>query len=496
MKKASNTREQLLKQLDLLEELKRRKRASKALYRPNEGQHPVHASNSTLRAVFAGNGGGKTALGVHEAWWAVTGYNPVLEAYSPVPARVIVVLDKPDKVAEVWLPELKKWFNLEPEMCKKQGKPYVSQIQYKNGSTLTFMFHDQDPMTFESVEVDTVVFDEPPPRHVYIALRRGGRKKGRKAKYLIIGTPITGSWLRKEIYEPWAKGESKGIDCFRFGTQVNEANLAEGYIEEFSSVLSEKEKRIRLEGEFFDLEGLALAHLFTREDHIIPAIGFEWDNNWPVVIGIDPHPNKAHIAVMLGCMPDGGYIFLRELSSNSLARDSVPSDFARELKRWYQGYRVVDIICDSLGSGSMTGGEGNKSFIEVLNQCGVRARATSWEDKKEESWVMRIQEVLAIPLVPDNFGRRIPRLRVLSNCTGIISDIESVQWQKYRNMDEYKPSLDISNKDYLAALKYALASNLHFEKGNVKMYRRARPAETYGIRPKGREYYRRKFIKK
>jgi hypothetical protein len=77
-------------------------------------------------------------------------------------------------------------------------------------------------MSFESIELDFCVFDEPPPRYVFIAFKRGGRKKNRTARFLIIGTPISAAWLRTEIYEPWSKGELPDAECFRYGTVVNQ----------------------------------------------------------------------------------------------------------------------------------------------------------------------------------------------------------------------------------------------------------------------------------
>ncbi len=445
------TREQKLEILDALEEKDRRERERPDAYKPNKGQLPVHKSTKTVRAVFAGNGGGKTALGANEVIWALDGYNPITKKYTKVPCRVVVVLDSPSKVQDVWLPELKKWTSIKQEQLHKRGKPYYCQITRDNGSELLFFFHDQEPMVFESIELDMAVFDEPPPRAIYIALRRGGRKKGSSPKFLIIGTPLAAAWMRKEIYEPWARAESPDTECFRFGTSVNEKNLADGYIESFSSVLTEKEKRIRLEGEFFDLEGLALAHLFKRETHLIKPP--RWPHGWPTVIAMDFHPRKAHTAVLLGITPDDTLVALKEMSSRA-----IPSKFAQEIRNFYQGYRVVDIICDSLGSSDLTGGEGNLSFIQVLKDNGVRVRATRWIEKQDEAWVQMIQECLAIPLEPDQFGNREPRLKIVGDCKGLIADIETVEWQKYKNIDEFKPKLAIDSKDFLSCLKYALAT--------------------------------------
>lgn len=469
------SRAEKLNLFDLIEEKKRRIRAGVPQYAPNKGQKPVHMSEKTLRCVFSGNGAGKTALAVNEALWFCQGYNPVTKKYTKVPARVIVLLDHPDKVSDVWLPELAKWTTLKEERLHKRGKPYIQRISFDNGSEILFMFHEQNPLIFESIEFDDLVADEPPPRNVYIALRRGARKAGTRPKFLLIGTPITASWMRREIVEPWSKGELVDCECFTFGTAVNEDNLAEGFIEEFSAILSEKERRIRLHGEFFDLEGLALAHLFAAETHIIPP--FEWDALNPVVVAIDPHTAKPHHAVMIGADKEGDLFFLKELRLKV-----VPREFAKVLKQWIKGYRVIDIISDSLGSAEYTGGEGFRSFIQILNDEGLRVRATTWDEKSDEDFISRIQDVLVIPTEPNNFGDFIPKLRFFQGNPGIVNDIENVQWVKHRDVDEYKPKLDITNKDFLSALKYALSTNLTFNKHKAPIYRRHRGAETYGVK--------------
>jgi hypothetical protein len=473
---ASLPREQQLRLYDIIQEYKRRLRDQRDIYSPNDGQRPVHQSEAKERWVFAGNGGGKSAMAANEAIWALSGYNPVRKVFTKVPCRVIVVLDHPEKVTDQWVPELQKWANLKPEQLKQRGRAYVSQIQHDSGSEILFMFHQQDPMIFESIEADVIIFDEPPPRHIYIALKRGLRKKGRKPWILGVGTPIQAAWLRTEIYDPWTRGQKKNVECFRYGTALNKENLADGYMEDFAASLTEKERRIRLEGEFFDLEGLALAHVFNRQTHIVE--GFEWPEANPCVVAIDPHPAKAHHAILLGIDKYGYMYYLKEIRAKL-----VPREFARVLKEWYQGYRVIDIVSDSLGSQEYTGGEGFSSFIQVLNDEGVRARPTTWEEKDDESFIARIQNILTVPREPNNFGQRVPKLRIFQGCHGIVSDVENVQFVKFKNVDEYKPKLDISNKDYLSCLKYALATNLTFGKDLAYAYAPSRTPTTYGGRP-------------
>lgn len=459
------TKKQKLELLDALEAKKTRATTTES-FLPNAGQVTVLTSRKKVRVVFSGNGAGKTAMGVQEALAAADGYNPWTKEYTQVPARVAVVLDRPEKVDQVWLPELRKWRTFKAEQFHKHGKPYISRITFQNGSELIFLFHEMEALAVESLEVDFVVFDEPPPRFMYIGLRRGGRKKHTSARYLLIGTPISATWMRTEIYEPWTRGELTDHECFRFGTIVNEANLADGYIKDFSRILSAKERLIRLEGAFSDLDGLGLAHLFHRDTHLIPADKFRWPSQWPVVIAIDVAMAKPHVALMLGINQDNQLIALKEMSLKATA-----PQFSPVFQKWCEGYNVVDIVVDSLGSSDLSGGDGPLSFIASLQKHGVRCRATNYSEKSDESWISMIRECLAIPEEADNYGDREPRLKVVSTCIGLISDIETVAWQRHRTEDLLKPKLDISKKDYLAALKYCLAAQPHFTTGSDKVIR-------------------------
>lgn len=483
------SREEKLKYIELLEEKRRRRKAFKIAYNPNEGQIAVHKSEARIRAVFSGNGSGKTALAVNELIWACIGYNPILKKQTSVPIKAVVLIDDPQKVDEQWIPEINKWFDTTEWDFAKSGKPYISLITLPNGSQIRFMFHLMESLKFEGIEVDFVVCDEPPPRHAYIGLSRGGRRKNREPRFLFCGTPIGGdaAWMRRELFDPWTRGERPDIECFKFGTKVNEKNLSDNYIDDFSRNLTEKEKRIRLEGDFFDLDGLALAHLFRRETHVIPRS--ELPEISVATVAIDPHPNKKHVAAIVGADRWGNLYYIKEI-----ALKMVPREFAKQLKTWYEGYRIVDIICDSLGSAQMTGGEGFKSFIEVLKEEGIPVRATSFQDKDDESWMMRIQDCLSIPVEPDNFGQKLPKLRIIEGNAGIIGDIETVSFIKIKNEDNYKPKLDITQKDFLAVLKYALSTNITPSNKKSKAYRVVDRPSTYGIKsPKGRIGYNNRY---
>jgi hypothetical protein len=83
-----------------------------------------------------------------------------------------------------------------------------------------------------------------------------------------------------------------------------------------------------------------------------------------------------------------------------------------------------------------------------------------------------IKSALELPENPNYFGQKVPQLRIFDDCMGIRRDLENVVWTRYKGLEENKPKLDISDKDYLATLKYALATDISkFRRGKPKTLR-------------------------
>lgn len=459
------SREKQEELLAALEEKRRRLVASKPLFKPHPGQLRVITSKALERYLFCGNAFGKSAVLVNEVHWAAMGFNPVTGAHSPVPAKICLILDTPEKI-EDFVTEYRKWNKLEPEWLQKRGKPHFSFIQYPNGSTVTVLTHQVEPLKLEGSQWTHIFADEPPPQAVFNAVFRGGRIKGRPCRVLLAGTPITAAWLRTDVYEPWTEGKTPHVECFTGDSAENEANLETGYIERFSQKLSDKEKQIRLHGKFFDIDGLALSHLFSKRTHTIPRARLNWESSNPCVLVFDPHPEKQNVAVLVGADQFNRLYVLEEYAEKAIARRFMNSVIRLG---WFDRYNIIDVIYDSLGSGDMTSGEGYRSFGEVINEVMAeyevgRARATTRSDKDDDDFIDRIRDVLVIPEEPDSFGVRAPRLRIVEDCRRTIDDIERVEWYLDKQIKENKAKLDTRKRDFLSCLKYALASNIFFDK--------------------------------
>lgn len=475
------SREQKLRLYDLIQEKKRRERAKKPVFEPFPAQKRIIESKALEKYLFCGNGFSKTTLLVNWIHWAATGFNPITGEIMPVPSVIYLVVDDPSKIEQKIIPEYRKWNDLPEDHIHKDGKPHPSRFSYDTGSVVHIITHEVNLLKLEGVEMTHIAFDEPPPRHVYVGLYRGGRIEGRPLQVLMAGTPLYQPWLRTDIYERWVEGELPHVECF-FGQSKDNPHLPDDYETRFGGLLTDEEKATRFRGEFFDLSGQALAGLWDPKKHVIPRDSFKWDPDYPCVVAIDPHTSKSHVAILMGVDRENRLYVLDEFSEKSVARK-----FARSLidRGWFSNYRVIDIVYDCAGNADTTSGEGFRPFGDVFNEeLGKarvgRARGTTYDNKDDEDFVERIKDVLLVPQTPDSAGQFIPKLRILSHCRSLERDIRQVQWQRDKKLNENKPKLDIRNTDHLACLKYALATNLYFKKNREKAYTYSRAV--YGFK--------------
>ncbi len=459
---------------DAIQEKKKRIKVSHASYIPNPLQLKVHSSQKRIRLVTSANGVGKTCLATQEAFQTATlgGNKWRLEGGAiklPVPNKGVMVLDSPDKTNRA-IEEFNKFHNTEEWQFLKHGKPYITEIVFPNGSTLTFQFHLQEELAFESVEYDYAIFDEPPPRKAFVGIQRGLRRSNGSWS-LIVGTPLAQPWLKQELYDKAMNGERTDIEVFKAGILVNKENLGKDYIDNFSKDLTEEEKRVRLHGDFAHLSGLALMDLFDRTSHTIPR--FDWPRHNPCILSCDPHPAKPHTAVLIGADKwDRLYII------KTLKLKAAPKDFGVALNKFVEGFNVIEEVCDSLGATPSSGGEGMLSFIDVVNKQGRRLRSTTFKEKGEDMWVQNLRHLLTPR--DTNFGKKMPNLFIFDDLLEIINEFESVMWKRNRADEMLKGHLEISNKDLLSCLKYAIASPPIYNRITTA-YNRAKPS-AYGVR--------------
>jgi hypothetical protein len=450
-------------QLAELMALADQKIADERKYDPNPVQDAVHRSQAFIRALFSGNGVGKTTACIQEAIWTSTGTHPHRET-ARLPNIVIIVLDDSSKADTVYLAGLRKrnWYDVSKLKLYKDGRSHTQRVVFPNGSEWHFMTHDMAEDKWESIECACVIFDEPPPRFIYIALLRGMREKDMRPWIMFAGTPLgrNAPWMYREIFRPWKFGQDDEIACFFGNTYANLSNLDPETINRWKKRYSEKELKTRLEGSFEFLSG-RIFNDFSREHHVEPD--FPFPSNWKCILAIDPHLRKNHTAVIMGIDPDGELWVVREIETSLAGRRA-----AEFLVNSCEGYNVRVGICDNFGSIKMYGdGEERKSFIEIFNEVALRMnrarlmiKPTTRAQKRDDEWIEDMRDWLR--LETDLDGQLRSKFHVFASCVKTIDNFESYVWDEHtgRKADLQEPKEEPlgTAQDFLMCVKYALST--------------------------------------
>lgn len=481
-----------LAEMILVAEETHRQSKPEVTYVENPVQKKFHKSDAFIRALFSGNGVGKTTACLMEAIWTATGTHPY-RATSRIPNTTIIVLDDPSKADTVYMHALKKrrWYDWTKLKTDRHGRSYTVEVTFPNGSNWIFMTHEMNEEKWESIEAAAVIFDEPPPRFIYIALLRGMREKEMKPWIAFAGTPRgrNAPWMYREIYRPWKFHSDPDINCFGGTTYDNLHNLDPETIKRWEKRYTKEELQTRVYGEFEFLSGRIFDN-FYRDQHVEP--GFDWPYSWPLIICMDPHVRKNHVAVLLGVDPDKELHVVRELET-SLAGRKAAEFFIRAC----EGLPVKFGICDNYGSMPHTGGEDRKSFIDVFNETSIRLnsririRPTTRAEKSDDEWIEDMKDWLR--LEADHTGEERAKFHVFDSCIKTIDNFESYIWDEHKGAAA--DGKDVKEKplgvdcDFLMCVKYGIATKPDkmgidkiYHKTRGRFHSSAREYESHGER--------------
>jgi phage terminase large subunit-like protein len=304
-----------------------------AKYIPHKKQRWFHGATSQTKLFIGSNQSGKTTGGLSEilAWclgyWPNTG-EPIRKPDGTIvtpPIRAIVGgEDFTNHHAEVTIPKLQEllpWEFWVEATDKIQGR-VVSKVHARNGSTIKLMSYEMDPDKWEGQTADIVLFDEPPPRHAYIGMRRGTMKRG--GPILFTMTPLKEPWIYDELYENErtviceSERHFEAIDhdelrrkIFCVQVDLGEVeHLEEEQKEELIMSLDEEEREARQHGRFKHLMGRIYKN-FDRGTHVLPS-DFPWGRDWPSGVVIDPHDRRPFAVGFFVVSPRDELIFVDE----------------------------------------------------------------------------------------------------------------------------------------------------------------------------------------
>ncbi len=231
-------------------------------------QLAFHRSGHIIRAMFLGNGAGKTTVAGVEADWWLQHCHP-FQSIQRIPAWPIQVCWVTLKFQQMDILREQLESNcLTPGWAWNDSK---HKYTWPNRSSLHVISNDGDWASIQGVGLDLVIIDEECDRKLWreLTMRRRGRKKTR---FVIPATATKGKrWMYHEIYRPWLEyHHAQGIDEARAmqrqlhpsrwvwpfgGIEDNPAHTPDDlvwYQAELAHA-SPAERQVRLRGGFVDL---------------------------------------------------------------------------------------------------------------------------------------------------------------------------------------------------------------------------------------------------
>lgn len=234
------------------------------------------------------------------------------------PARVRYVIPNFQTHLPEVIKEFEKWWPKEWwDIKSRDAQGTAREFKWFNGSWIGFMSHKMNPEDFEGIEADLIVWDEPPPRNIWVALERGIVSTGGRS---IIGATLldASSWFWNEIVIPVLQGDMDPEDMAVTFHSIWDNSAENGGCPEqtvsnirswLQSIPDPDERLAREHGIPVHLGGLVLSSL-KKECVIEP---FELPKVAYIVSAIDPAGTRPFAALHIAYVVSGGtwtgYIF-------------------------------------------------------------------------------------------------------------------------------------------------------------------------------------------
>jgi hypothetical protein len=425
-------------------------------YRPHAKQDKFHAAgDKTGRYVRTGNRGGKTKCGAAEdvAWclggrvWYKNSFD-VLDGERNVvrhhvgsqnhelvtkgipkhPVKGLLIVNDWDKATEIFTSRAGSYdnwgelFKLIPK--EALGRPHVSRgghvdqipikrlTEFGGGESVLYVdtveSYKHASMSAESSYWDFFHLDEPCPREMFVAHKRGLVDKN--GKFWINCTPLTEVWINDEFLPP----DQYVVDTAPHGLAFDK--LAEGgasrymitwsiydnphnskaAIAEFEAGLNREERECRLHGLPLSMAGLIYKE-FIYDMHVLCDVPQGWEDyklppkNYTIRVWFDNHIRLPQAVLFFATDPQGRIFVYDELYTDNLV-EPVAKEIARKIK----GYFVADMEIDP--SAVVPHPITEESIIDELSKYGLFFEPAS---RDKSLGINKVREKLA---ERDTFG--------------------------------------------------------------------------------------------
>jgi len=300
--------------------------------------------------------------------------SPILQEWSKhipqEPTDVLICSLSYKKIDEVWNSKLfaydvagegylpKRFVS----RIKRNSQGYLSELHTKFGSKAHFMSYDQDPMEYEAAKHKLVLFDEPPKRNIWIAVKRGLVDLCGHALFTM--TPIDEPWIGDEIYDQASM--KPNIRAFT-GDITDNKYLTKEAIEDFLDGLDDDEIEARAHGKWTTKSGRIYKSL---DDAIHLTDDIEIPENITWWEGIDPHEVKPTHYTLAYKDSEGRFTWLDYLKLPSQMTINEMAQAITDKRSEYGAKDVMTIIDPATNKGSESKVYGD-SIVQQFQLAGI-----------------------------------------------------------------------------------------------------------------------------
>jgi hypothetical protein len=326
------------------------------------------------------------------------------------------------------------------------------KLVFPSGAEIHFGSAQQTNLAFEGFNADAAFFDEPTPKRVYTAVKRGLIDRNAWLKWTM--TPLGGAemaWVAADLVR-----DVKNVKLIR-GTSYDNPFLNRKALDRFidDPALSEAERKARLTGEIAAI-GQRIVTTFDDTCTIPPT---SIPHDVPRVLICDPHHSKPSCLIWAAVFGDGDdkeWVIYREWPEEDITKSGVPKiaveDLAGEIKRMEGKENVPWRICDpQFGvQHAKVHGRQFRSFVEIMADYGLHF--TTDTDNDVDRGVQRLRDVFKRSPVSEK-----PRVLVMKNCQNTIRSLSYWAYEGLMESGKMKPSEQY--KDFSDCVRYMVMAD-------------------------------------
>ena len=422
--------------------------------------------------MVGANGIGKSTVAVHEADAWCRGYRPWTgETLGQAPHRVGLFVESFAHASEEDVLPLFEAV-MDPQTIKgrpsKLSSGTVNKWRYKNGSILKIMSYRQKPKDFEGIAWDFVVFNEPPPRWVWIPTVRGLAKGQNKCLFAMTPVDENSAWIFDELYtnadsDPAAEKKS---DVFQVTGTKADSFYDPDKLAVMEASLDDDEKEARLYGRFRHLIGRVYKE-YDRDVHVLRDAALEraralaQDPSIPKGLVVDPHDKRPFALAWFLVDAEGSVIFFKEWPTDLHADWKTctygPQDYVAHIQSEEERDGIKPVIWRLMDPnfGRTRKITSSETLEEQMGRFGLPFD-TRIEDSIPDGH-LAVKDLLRYDRTkPIEMGVNQPHFFITPDCLNIDWSFEHYCWKDPRRNDGrvYREKPGETGKDFMDLVRY------------------------------------------